>query len=249
MHSRKLWSLKSPKSPYNDSVLGGILYMFSSWRALFLLRKVLNSWEQSRYSLKNNASANPYPTSIVAVFLWCVSWGVFAYTCQTCMRYKADNMQLPTSCGGAVSCIAASPNSLVAERVTKIDIPLGSRNVSVGTDSGARSAAPRIQLAHCVDLSVNLENPISKDLPSSDVVGVAWRAPLAGPPRGYSKVGAMFIGYLRLYVWMRFSVPAPWSHPHGTKDQGSIPSSLNADVQKFNNGLIPALSETRRSTM
>ena len=123
----------------------------------------------------------------------------------------------------------------------------------MGSDSGARSGAPCIQLAHFVDLSVNLEDPISNllsaDLPSSDVVGVASRAPLAGPPRGYSKVEAMLIGYLRLYVWVRFSVPAPWSYPHGTKDQVSIPSSLNAVVQRFNSGVIPAVSETRRSTI
>ena len=112
-----------------------------------------------------------------------------------------------------------------------------------------------IQPAHFVDLSVNLEDPISNLLSaevgltlartSSDIVGVAWSAPLAGPPRGYSNVEA--IGCLRLYVWVRFSVPASWSYPHGTNDQVSIPSSLNGyslSREWCNSGLIPALSDT-----
>lgn len=58
-------------------------------------------------------------------------------------------------------------------------------------------------------------------------MGVAWSAPLAGPPRGYSEVEAMLIGYLRLYVWVRFSVRAPWLYPHDIRDRVSIPSSVN----------------------
>lgn len=110
-----------------------------------------------------------------------------------------------------------------------------------------------IQPAHFVDLSVNLEYPISNLLSAevgltmaraSSDIGRRLKCAISGAPARILKRGSYC---LRLYVWVRFSVPASWSYPHGTKDQVSIPSSLNgypSSREWFNSGLIPALSET-----